>query len=82
MTVMFIRLLLDLENPDYGTVEQTHAALLAIQNAIYARKGTLRQFLQVSVHVNIGPVCGRSALGELALSCRDTSSRRTYHRLN
>jgi hypothetical protein len=47
MTVIFLRLQLDLEDPDFSTVEQTHAALLAIQSAIYPRKGTLRQFLQV-----------------------------------
>jgi hypothetical protein len=51
MTVLFIRLLLDLESPNIATVEQTHAALLAIQNAVYAKKGTLRQFLQVCVCV-------------------------------
>jgi hypothetical protein len=49
MTVIFVRLQLDLEEPDLNTVEQTHAALLAIQAAIYPRKGTLRQFLQVLV---------------------------------
>eukprot|EP00960_Hanusia_phi_P059466 764171-Hanusia_phi.AAC.14 len=46
MTVMFVRLHLDLEAPDYDTVLQTHRALLAIQVATYRRKGTLRQFLQ------------------------------------
>jgi CRP-like cAMP-binding protein len=46
MTVLFVRLHLDLENPDYDTVEDSHRALLAIQKAIYSRNGTLRQFLQ------------------------------------
>lgn len=46
MSVIFVRLSLDLEDPSYETVEQTHAALLAIQDAIYPRRGTLRQFLQ------------------------------------
>ena len=46
MTVLFVRLHLDLENPDHGTLEDSHRALLTIQKAIYTRNGTLRQFLQ------------------------------------
>jgi hypothetical protein len=46
LSVIFISLWLDLESPDESTVEQAHQALLAIQKAIYRRKGTLRQFLQ------------------------------------
>ena len=46
MTVLFVRLHLDLEQPDEATVEGSHQALLTIQRAIYSRNGTLRQFLQ------------------------------------
>jgi hypothetical protein len=46
LTVMFIRLELDLEKPSHDTVLMTHKACLVIQNATYHCKGTLRQFLQ------------------------------------
>lgn len=47
MTVMFVRLDVELtSHPNPEDVRQTHKALLAIQSAIYKRKGTLRQFLQ------------------------------------
>jgi hypothetical protein len=46
LTVIFIRLDLDLENPTLDTVQLTHKACLVIQNATYLYRGTLRQFLQ------------------------------------
>jgi hypothetical protein len=46
LTVIFIRLDLDLENPTLDTVQLTHKACLIIQNATYTYRGTLRQFLQ------------------------------------
>ena len=46
LTVIFIRLELDLEKPSLDTVQMTHKACLVIQNATYMYKGTLRQFLQ------------------------------------
>ena len=46
LTVLFIRLELDLEKPSLHTVQMTHKACLVIQHAASLYRGTLRQFLQ------------------------------------
>ena len=46
VTVLFVQLHLDLEDSGLDAVVAAHGALLAIQQAIYTRGGTLRQFLQ------------------------------------